>query len=201
MPESKSGSDNSGSESETDSLPESKTTSRTTATGWGAETQSNSVTLSNANSDDESDGGSDSKKQEKVKPRKRRSRFRKPSIRNKSNDESSEEEPIMLIPTLEEEGEEEVDQMPIVAPAPKILTLNIKTIQELDSDIKYSLPTASEGGIDLSALTQILAPQSSLKEDDKEWKFENLLQDVAQDINKELEAARLVSKAVEEEEE
>ena len=127
----------------------------------------------------------------------------------------------MLIPTLEEEGEEEVDQMPIVAPAPKILTLNIKTIQELDSDIKYSLPTASEGGIDLSALTQILAPQSSvcvslfpvlsdnkhtphtrqLKEDDKEWKFENLLQDVAQDMNKELEAARLVSKAVEEEEE
>ena len=68
----------------------------------------------------------------------------------------------MLIPTLEEEGEEEVDQMPIVAPAPKILTLNIKTIQELDSDIKYSLPTASEGGIDLSALTQILAPQSSV---------------------------------------
>ena len=86
----------------------------------------------------------------------------KPSIRNKSNDESSEEEPIMLIPTLEEEGEEEVDQMPIVAPAPKILTLNIKSIQELDRDIKYSLPTASEGGIDLSALTQILAPQSSV---------------------------------------
>ena len=68
----------------------------------------------------------------------------------------------MLIPTLEEEGEEEVDQMPIVAPAPKILTLNIKSIQELDRDIKYSLPTASEGGIDLSALTQILAPQSSV---------------------------------------
>lgn len=68
----------------------------------------------------------------------------------------------MLIPTLEEEGEEEVDQMPVVAPAPKILTLNIKSIQELDRDIKYSLPTASEGGIDLSALTQVLAPQSSV---------------------------------------
>jgi hypothetical protein len=40
--------------------------------------------------------------------------------------------------------------------------------------------------------------QQQLQEDDKEWKFENLLQEVAQDINRELEAVRLVSKAVEE---
>ena len=70
MPDSKSGSEDSGSESETDSLPETKRTS-----GWGAETQKKSIGQSNAESGDESDGG-DSKKQEKVKPGRRRSRFR-----------------------------------------------------------------------------------------------------------------------------
>ena len=43
-------------------------------------------------------------------------------------------------------------------------------------------------------------PTTQLQEEDKVWKFESLLQDVAQDINKELEASRLVSKAVEEDE-
>ncbi len=195
MPDSKS---DSGSDSEgEDTLPRTKEI----RSGWGTSPTEVGSKISGSKSDEESDDDDDSKRAEKKKPRKRKSRFRKPSKRHGGGGDSSEEEPIMLIPTLEEEGDEEVYQMPIVAPAPKVLTLNIRSIEELNRDIKFSLPTASEGGIDLSALTRSLVPQSSLQESDKEWKFESLLQEVAQDINKELEAIRIASQAVEANEE
>jgi len=92
------------------------------------------------------------------------------------NDESS----IPVIPVLEEEEEEE--QMSTVAEAPKIRNLRVSSLSELDQDIKYSLPTATEGGIDLSLLTQTLAPQTSLMEEDVEWNFDELLQEVAQEV-------------------
>jgi len=132
---------------------------------------------------------------EEKKKRRRRSRQKQEKADKHFAADGSDDDAMPHIPTLEEElDEDEEDNLPTVADAPKMLSLRIRSLAELDEDIKYTLPTASEGGVDLSALTKMLAPQSSLNEEDVEWDFKSLLQEVAHEINLDLEALRESSK-------
>lgn len=149
------------------------------------------------------DSAATNKKVDKKKRRGRRSSKFRESGRRRQNDSDSDsgDDQVMAIPTLEEDDDEDgrADDLPLAAQAPKMMTLRVKSIDELNQDIKYFIPTATEGGIDMSLLTRTLAPQSSLAEVDEHWTFNGLLQDVAQDINREIEAnARAAQKQREE---
>lgn len=60
-------------------------------------------------------------------------------------------------------------------------------MRELDHEIKYTLPTTMHNGLDLSLLTSSLSPQSAVLEDDETWEFDQLLQQVSQDMQIEVD--------------
>ena len=78
----------------------------------------------------------------------------------------------MIIPDLDEEEAEDLTAQ--VAVAPKNLARRVQSLQQLDHDIKYTLP--SGGGLDLSILTSSLAPPEMVQETDTTWEFDTLLQ-------------------------
>ena len=94
----------------------------------------------------------------------------------------------MVIPTLSSEDEEDVKgpDKAAVAQAPQASTMLPRT-HELDEDIKSILPTATASGIDLSILTSCLVPQNLILEEDEHWTFEELLQEVAIELQEEAE--------------
>ena len=55
-------------------------------------------------------------------------------------------------------------------------------MRELDHDIKYTLPTNVQNGLDLSILTSCLSPQPLVQESDELWEFDSLLQFVSQEL-------------------
>jgi len=83
---------------------------------------------------------------------------------------------ILIIPDLEDDGEEDITQQ-VAAPA-RNTQRRIPTLRELDADIKFTVPPSS--GFDLSPLTATLVPPDSVHEDDTPWEFDTLLQEVTQ---------------------
>ena len=61
-------------------------------------------------------------------------------------------------------------------------------MRELDHDIKYTLPTNVQNGLDLSILTSCLSPQPLVQESDELWEFDSLLQFVSQELTADADA-------------
>jgi hypothetical protein len=110
---------------------------------------------------------------------------------------------ILIIPDLEEDLEEDlttqgnyhhvwIDQpliicsllpvLTLVASAPKNTARRVQSMRELDHDIKYTLPTNVQNGLDLSILTSCLSPQPLVQESDELWEFDSMLQFVSQEL-------------------
>ena len=51
----------------------------------------------------------------------------------------------------------------LVAVAPKNTKRKVQSMADLDKEIKYVLPTAASGGIDLSILAASLSPQEAVR--------------------------------------
>ena len=104
------------------------------------------------------------------------------------DDDAEGNDTIMVIPTLSSEDEEDLKgpDKDAIAQAPQASTMLPRT-QELDEDIKSILPTATASGIDLSILTACLVPQNLILEEDEPWQFEELLQEVAIELQEEAE--------------
>jgi hypothetical protein len=103
---------------------------------------------------------------------------------------------IPIIPVLEEEEEEA--ELTTVAEAPKVRSMRVQSMMELDQDLRFSLPAQATTGIDIGLLTSALPPQSCIEEPDEEWQFEILLQEVARELTEEQEAFDAFKKEEEE---
>jgi Intraflagellar transport protein 43 len=95
--------------------------------------------------------------------------------KNKHFEENNDE--IMIIPDLEEDGNEN-DQR--IAHAPRVVR-KIPTLAELESDVKATTPTM-DSGFDLGVLLTTLVPVSLVVEEDAPWTFESLLRDVTDEL-------------------
>lgn len=93
---------------------------------------------------------------------------------------------ILVIPDLEEDLEDDLTTQ--VAAAPRNINIKVQSMRELDHEIKHTLPTTMQNGLDLSMLTSSLSPQKSVLEDDETWEFDQLLQTVSQDMQVEVDA-------------
>lgn len=87
-----------------------------------------------------------------------------------------------FIPDLENAEEDFAKQ---VASAPGLKTSRVQTIDELDGEIDYSLPSTHELGIDLGVLHSYLVPPKCLHEEDAPWDVERELHKIAADVSKE----------------
>lgn len=143
------------------------------STGWG------SPTAAGKSSGDATAPGKNDETTEDVddEPKGRRRNLR-------DMEAEAETEMVMLIPDLDEEGEEEDITMQVAA-APRNMARRLQSIQQLDKDIKYTVP--STGDLDLSLLTACLVPPSMAAEDDAPWDFDTLLQQVTQEFTAEAE--------------
>ncbi|ETL88314.1 hypothetical protein L917_12608 [Phytophthora nicotianae] len=101
-------------------------------------------------------------------------------------EEDDETTDIMEIPDLEEE-EREQDITTMVAEAPRNTTRVVQSLKQLDKEIKFALPSAQAHGIDLHLLTSALCPERAVAEEDEPWDFDTLLNDIAQEIQKDLD--------------
>lgn len=96
---------------------------------------------------------------------------------------------IPVIPDLDEAVADEAAIDTTVADAPVMrASARVQSINELDNEIQFSLPSATEIGIDLSALTQVLYPQDQVAEPDEEWTFDKLVTTLSRELRE--EAAR-----------
>ena len=142
------------------------------ATGWGSPAKDDQQggggkPVNRANDDDDDDDAD--------QPKSRR--------RNLRDMEDEDTEIVMMIPDLDEEEEDDITAQ--VAAAPRNLARRVQSLQQLNHDIKYAIP--SGGGLDLSILTGALVPAKMVQEDDSAWKFDALLQEVTQEFNAEAE--------------
>ncbi|KAE8997372.1 hypothetical protein PR003_g19176 [Phytophthora rubi] len=106
--------------------------------------------------------------------------------KNRYFEEDDETTDIMEIPDLEEE-EREPDITTVVAEAPRNTTRAVQSLKQLDKDIKFALPSAQSHGVDLHLLTSALCPERAVYEEDEPWDFDTLLNDIAQEIQKDLD--------------
>ena len=91
--------------------------------------------------------------------------------RHFDDDDGSDDGGLNLIPDLDDEEAEDVTRQVAVAPALK--TSRVPTIEELDAEIDLALPSASEIGIDLTALQKFLSPKEQVQEEDVPWDYEH----------------------------
>lgn len=75
-----------------------------------------------------------------------------------------------------------------MAAAPRNVNRRVQSMRELDTESKYSVPSAASG-IDLTLLTSALSPAKALEEEDDEWEFDTLLQQVAQGMQADIDEA------------
>ncbi|POM80959.1 Hypothetical protein PHPALM_1140 [Phytophthora palmivora] len=106
--------------------------------------------------------------------------------KNRYFEEDDETTDIMEIPDLEEE-EREPDITTMVAEAPRNTTRAVQSLKQLDRDIKFALPSAQTHGVDLHLLTAALCPERAVYEEDEPWDFDTLLNDIAQEIQKDVD--------------
>jgi len=97
---------------------------------------------------------------------------------------------VMEIPDLDsgaayDDTEDESFQRQVAAP-PKQRSNRVQSIRELDSTMQYSLPP-NKDEIDLSLLIGALCPMDKVVEDDELWEPEQLLSQVAFEIQQETE--------------
>eukprot|EP00743_Colponemidia_sp_Colp-15_P002707 GILK01002932.1.p1 GENE.GILK01002932.1~~GILK01002932.1.p1 ORF type:complete len:187 (-),score=27.76 GILK01002932.1:105-608(-) len=121
----------------------------TTKSGWGSESTSAAPS-------------SDFQQQKPLKPR-------------NHWDDSVQDLPV--IPDLEEDTTEDITRQ--VAAPPTVRVQKVQAIRDLSHDMKFSLPTNPEAGVDLSILTSGLCPQSLVTEEDEPWEYDQLVQEIA----------------------
>merc|ERR1719362_1088971 len=98
--------------------------------------------------------------------------------------EDDDDAVIPIIPVLEEEAEEE--SLATVASAP-VEQRSLPTVRQLSGALIHSIPTSTGTGVDMSVLTQALAPYETVQEIDEHWEFDSLLQRVAIEMQEESE--------------
>eukprot|EP00428_Durinskia_dybowskii_P085266 CAMPEP_0170428136 /NCGR_PEP_ID=MMETSP0117_2-20130122/39606_1 /TAXON_ID=400756 /ORGANISM="Durinskia baltica, Strain CSIRO CS-38" /LENGTH=248 /DNA_ID=CAMNT_0010687403 /DNA_START=62 /DNA_END=808 /DNA_ORIENTATION=- len=87
---------------------------------------------------------------------------------------------IILIPDLDEEGGADSDQR--IAHAPRNVNRKIPTLKDLEVEVKAAVPT-SEEGLNLSVLLTTLVPAGMVKEDDVVWTFDSLLREITDELS------------------
>jgi hypothetical protein len=106
---------------------------------------------------------------------------------SKHHDERDEAGDIMILPDLDEEAGERSSK---VAVAPQHFRA-VQSLHELDRAISgLQLPApaaASEQRLDLSILSSVLVSRDKLVEPDEAWEFEQLLEQVSQEMTKQKE--------------
>eukprot|EP00941_MAST-03F_sp_MAST-3F-sp1_P000748 g748.t1 len=192
----KSDSSDEGSAPPSEPPPESKRSSRrprrrrASDSDSGSDGRDKSMSRSGAKSgwgvDSKKSPMSEARKASKRGRRSARQRGRKMDDKHFGTGGSDSDDLIPVIPVLEEEEEEA--ELTTVAEAPKIRTLRVQSMIELDQQIRHTLPSGSSTGIDLGLLTKVLATQKATIEPDNEWVFEQLLQEVATELTAEEEA-------------
>ncbi|EEY58967.1 uncharacterized protein PITG_11983 [Phytophthora infestans T30-4] len=161
--------------------------------GWGNETTLASESKEGGGTPDPESAATGSSTSETKRGGRRRKGSEAPASggerRNQKNryfEEDDETTDIMEIPDLEEE-EREQDITTMVAEAPRNTTRAVQSLKQLDKEIKFALPSAQTHGVDLHLLTSGLCPERAVSEDDEPWDFDTLLNDIAQEIQKDLD--------------
>jgi len=108
------------------------------------------------------------------------------SMRRRHDEVTTE---VMDIPDLD--GDPQLDddedfQRQVAAP-PKARANRVQSIRELDSTVQFQLPMSKDNEIDLSLLIGALCPVDKVKEEDTLWEPEQLLSEVAFEIQQERE--------------
>lgn len=110
---------------------------------------------------------------------------------NKKHMNDDDDGVIPVIPDLEEEAEEDITRQ--VAAPPVAYNSNLRNVRELDaaqatqSRGLSALQTNPEEGIDLAVLTQKLCGEHQVFEEDVTWDHELIFQEVASEINADLD--------------
>eukprot|EP00619_Florenciella_sp_RCC1007_P013289 CAMPEP_0205913580 /NCGR_PEP_ID=MMETSP1325-20131115/6630_1 /ASSEMBLY_ACC=CAM_ASM_000708 /TAXON_ID=236786 /ORGANISM="Florenciella sp., Strain RCC1007" /LENGTH=241 /DNA_ID=CAMNT_0053280473 /DNA_START=1 /DNA_END=726 /DNA_ORIENTATION=+ len=158
----------------------------TAKSGWGSPTKGGEA-------EGKEDGKAADEEEEAVTAAEAPTRRRK-GLRD--HEEDNDADVVMIIPDLDEEEAEDLTAQ--VAVAPKNLARRVQSLQQLDHEIKYTLP--SGGGLDLSILTASLVPPEMVQESDATWEFDSLLQEVTQEFTAEMERKAEDAAALKEEE-
>lgn len=82
-------------------------------------------------------------------------------MRNRKKHEDAENEMILEIPELEADSEEDITRQ--VAEPPRALNNRMQTMDELDNDQQYNLPSNPDLDIDLSLLTTVLCSSEQVR--------------------------------------
>ena len=94
---------------------------------------------------------------------------------------SEEDEPV--IPDLDDVQDEDMALQ--VAEAPAVSVNRVATYRELDNDLLKHVAFATMEDIDLRLLTRCLAPESSLKEPDVTWHWDQVFAQVSGELRRE----------------
>ena len=102
------------------------------------------------------------------------------NVNNKDKHFQDDNDEIILIPDLDEEGGADSDQR--IARAPRNVR-KIPTLAELEKEVKTTASAAVginayDGGLNLAVLLNTLVPSSMVFEPDVTWNFETLLREV-----------------------
>lgn len=109
-------------------------------------------------------------------------------LRPQTPQESDSDGDIPVIPDLDEALEEDLG-MQVAAP-PRLQVNRVMTFRDLDTDLmKHSAFQCLGGEIDLKLLTEVLAPEQEVREDDVAWDWDHLLTEVSSELRAELDLA------------
>jgi hypothetical protein len=101
-----------------------------------------------------------------------------PQALNKDKHFQENNDDIMIIPDLEEDGAD-ADQR--IAHAPRNINRKIPTLIDLENEVKTAV-TSIDSGFDLTILLSTLVPAALVLETDTTWTFESLLRDVTDEL-------------------
>merc|ERR1719225_334687 len=102
---------------------------------------------------------------------------------NKGGIGSDDEDDGPLIPDLDDVRDEDMAFQ--VADAPSVAVNRVATYKELDSDLLKHVAFATLEDIDLTVLTNCMAPEAALKEPDETWTWDMLFTDVSSQLQAE----------------
>ncbi|XP_062393066.1 intraflagellar transport protein 43 homolog A-like [Sardina pilchardus] len=107
-------------------------------------------------------------------------------LRPQTPQESDSDGDIPVIPDLDEALEEDLG-MQVAAP-PRLQVNRVMTFRDLDTDLmKHSAFQSLGGEIDLKLLTEVLAPEQEVREEDVGWDWDHLLTEVSSELRTELD--------------
>jgi hypothetical protein len=102
------------------------------------------------------------------------------AAQNKDKHFEDDNEEIMIIPDLDEEGGADADHR--IAHAPKSVTRRIPTLSELENEAHSAAPLSALAGVDLAPLISAVVPPSTITETDNPWTFDSLLTEVSDEL-------------------